>query len=379
MRTKTPRKILFISTNNVWSGSEELWVRSASQLESEGHQVTFVTKYKHNELSKLNGKHYIFSERFKKSMLAKALKKLTGVSMAPTDVVSAILKKEQPHLILLSQGNNIDHDGIMNCCSRHRIPYFSITHLVSEFFFLYITDNNLQPLRNGYLEAEINFFVSSHNRFLNDKMLSFNLTNAAVIYNPIKVNEHEIPAYPIVNNAYNIALVGRLECFHKGYDLLLEVAGLHKWKDRNIRFNIYGSGPHYTLLSERILHEKLSNVVLKGYENNVAKIWADNHILFMPSRMEGQALSLIEAMFCNRAAIVTNVGGASELINDGQHGFIAEVASVKSLNQTLERAWQQRESWQQLGINAGLKIRTSQPADAVSYFNEILLNHSPGD
>ncbi len=365
------KKIVYISTNRSWSGSEELWSRSAKELSEKGFSISIITRYNHPEIAKLKTPHYFYSEQFqKKSILKRIIEKFFKVQFGNKDVIAEILKKEKPQLVILSQGNNIDEDGIMLCCKNLKIPYVTITHLVSEYFFLNVNNNNLLRYQQGYLHALQNFFVSEPNLQLNNFMLASDFSNTEVIHNPIKIKNADVPAYPKADNFYKVALVGRVECFHKGYDLLIKLADKKKWKERSIHFNIYGEGPHTTVLQANIKRLKLKNLTLKGHVNNIDEVWKENHILFMPSRMEGQALALTEAMFCNRAAIVTNVGGASELISDGYNGFIAVFPSIESLDNTLERAWTKRFDWQQLGLNAGKTIRTDYPADPVGIFND---------
>jgi glycosyltransferase involved in cell wall biosynthesis len=74
-------------------------------------------------------------------------------------------------------------------------------------------------------------------------------------------------------------------------------------------------------------------------------------------------------MWCNRAAIVTNVGGATELIEDGYNGFVADAPTASSLDSALEKAWEQKERWEELGKNAGATIRKKYPEDAAAYLN----------
>ena len=59
----------------------------------------------------------------------------------------------------------------------------------------------------------------------------------------------------------------------------------------------------------------------------------------LPSRAE-DAPALIEAMLCGRMPIVTDVGRASDLIDDEDHGFVAPAATVPLIDDALERAWQ---------------------------------------
>ena len=139
-------------------------------------------------------------------------------------------------------------------------------------------------------------------------------------------------------------------------------------------FNIYGSGPHEKILNNNIKIFDLPNVILKGNIDNITEVWEQNELLCLPSRMEGQALALIEAMNSRRCAVVTNVGGAAELIEEGFNGFIAETASADSIDNALERAWQKRADWKLMGEHAFETIRQKYPEDAVDFFNSKILS-----
>ncbi len=98
-------------------------------------------------------------------------------------------------------------------------------------------------------------------------------------------------------------------------------------------------------------------VSYRGFSNNIETLWSEHHALLLPSRAEGSALALIEAMMCGRVPIVTDVGRASELIDDGDHGFVAPAATVALIDEALERAWQRRNEWQAMGARAAVAIR----------------------
>ena len=208
---------------------------------------------------------------------------------------------------------------------------------------------------------------------MHEKMTGEKLSNAAITYNPfIKIGKGEIPFPGVENGKYKIALVGRIEFFHKGYDLLLDVAKQDKWRHRNVSFSIFGNGPHLGLLRRLINQYEINNILVKDHVNDVGTIWKEHHILMMPYRMEGQSLALIEAMHYRRAAIVTRVGGVEELIIEGQSGFIADAATLTSIDNALEQAWNKRTEWEQMGLAANKHISEKHPADAVQYFNEQL-------
>ena len=72
----------------------------------------------------------------------------------------------------------------------------------------------------------------------------------------------------------------------------------------------------------------------------------------MPSYYEGMPLALIEAMLSGRTAIVSDVGGASELIENGEQGFIAEENTLYSFNNVFDIAWNKQEYWNEMGNKA---------------------------
>ena len=89
-----------------------------------------------------------------------------------------------------------------------------------------------------------------------------------------------------------------------------------------------------------------------GYVDDIRSIWQANHLLVLPSRDEGTPLALVEAMLCGRPAVVTDVGGNAEWIDDGETGFVAEAPTARSFGAALERAWLANTQWQKMGARA---------------------------
>jgi glycosyltransferase involved in cell wall biosynthesis len=113
-------------------------------------------------------------------------------------------------------------------------------------------------------------------------------------------------------------------------------------------------------------------VRFRGHVSNIEEIWKENHLLVLPSRYEGLPLALVESMWCGRPAVVTDVGGNAELCADGKTGFIAPAATISSVGETLERAWQQRSAWQNMGKAARAKVEALVPKNPIELFCEQL-------
>jgi glycosyltransferase involved in cell wall biosynthesis len=150
------------------------------------------------------------------------------------------------------------------------------------------------------------------------------------------------------------------------------------WRDRPICIHFYGHDQgNRRQLEELIRMHGLENKLkLEGFTPDITKIWSENHGLILPSRYEGAALVVVEAMLSNRMVIVTDTGRNRELIDDGESGFIAHAATVELLDEALERAWQKRDQWEVIGRTAGCHIRERFSADPAGEFAQRLLSLS---
>jgi glycosyltransferase involved in cell wall biosynthesis len=360
--------IFFVSTNSYWGGSETLWSETALLLAEKGHTVKFAVRYKHPFIQKLQAKgasHVDLSSIDYPSLPEKILRK---AKLKPHPFLAAIIKSK-PQLVVISQGNNVDGKYYMTVCRQQGIPYVTLSQLVTDLLLTFIKDEDINELRACYGAARVNYFVSGANLAMHKTMIGEEHGNSKTVFNPFTVPvdvPEEFPA--VINGQYNIALVGRLETYHKGHDLLIQVLQDPKWKGRPVTFNFYGTGKHQLLTERLIKMYGVTNIVFKGHVQDIATVWTTNHLLVLPSRMEGQSLALIEAMWCYRGAVVTDVGGAIELIKNGETGFIAPFPTVNAIDAALEEAWALRNEWEVIGRRAGKKVREIYKDDPIASF-----------
>ena len=108
-------------------------------------------------------------------------------------------------------------------------------------------------------------------------------------------------------------------------------------------------------------------VTFKGHRE-VKDIWADNHILVLPSRAEGLPITIVEAMLCGRPVLTTDVAGNAEFLEDEVTGFIVDAPTIKQLGAALERLWERRDQLEKMGAAAATAIRHLIPSDPVGEF-----------
>ncbi len=153
---------------------------------------------------------------------------------------------------------------------------------------------------------------------------------------------------------------------------MLKILSDEKWRKRNIEVSFYGKGINENGIKDLVKYLKIDNVYFRGHVSDIISIWKEHQALVLPARNEGLPLVVVEAMMCGRVPIVTNVGGNNEVISDNITGFIANCADEESFGETLERAWQRRGEWEQIGKSAAVKIRELVPKNPAEVFAEKL-------
>jgi glycosyltransferase involved in cell wall biosynthesis len=347
------KQLLIISTcGDNWGGSEELWARSIPYLLNMGYEIS-VCK------SKINFEHEEF-----KNLKAKGVRlhQLNPNNTYPLEKnaekgLKKMLNKEQISLVLISQGINFDGLGMGYECLITNTPYVLIAQKAVESFWPYYRDR--VPMRNVYLNANKALFVSNHNLKLTQEQFGTVFKNAEVISNPVKV-KRIVQDYPNTNDGFRLACMGRLFLLDKGQDILIRIMAQEKWRARPLKISFIGSGTDKEALMELAQFFKLNNVEFLDSQKNVEELWSGYHGLIMPSRFEGTPLVLLEAMALGKFSIVTNIGGNIDLITDGVNGFLGQPNEVEFDN-AMERAWNTRDNWQELGRAACQKIIETVP------------------
>ena len=77
------------------------------------------------------------------------------------------------------------------------------------------------------------------------------------------------------------------------------------------------------------------NVIFEGHVEDIIQYYYSSDIFVLPSNYEGRARVLVEAMACGMPVITTDVSGASDVIIEGENGFIVPGNNSKALAQKI--------------------------------------------
>ncbi|RYD98297.1 MAG: glycosyltransferase [Sphingobacteriales bacterium] len=355
-------KIGFVSiVREPWGGSEELWSAAAFELLRRGHEV-FISIYRHPQPAQRVGQLEAAGARivYRKGLIQQGLSKRSRVPKKAWNFISERVRNPYTSFFSLPLDlcvytgacDSFQHDrNFLPALRNSKVPLVTIDQVNWEYTRSF-DDYGAGLIAEGHQLARLNLFVAERNRTVLERFLAAPVLNSRVVRNPVNLSETGVLPWP-PSGIVQIATVGNLLVNHKGQDLLLDVLRGHLWQQRDWHLNFYGTGIDRVYLERLcIFYDLQTRVTFHGKVADVRAIWVQNHLLAMPSRLEGTPLSMVEAMLCGRPVLMTDVGGNAEWVRDGHNGFLAEGANTTSLARTLERAWALRQHWPELGRQA---------------------------
>lgn len=389
MNTKSPNNLVFFSScPDSWGGSEELWAQAAELMKQKNYQIHIFklnVDFSHPQIKKLlNSGCKITDLKTDLRSYLSFLPRDFGNHFLPFNsllnhhsyikrVLAKKINRLQPKLFVISQVNNFDGLYFIKNCSLDKYPYVLLTQKANDS--LWINDRDREWMSNLWRNAAASFFVSKHNLKLTQEQFGIKIKNAEVVWNPfLTKTEKPLPFISFPEDKIKLACVARLYPPDKGQDILLKVLANEKWRRRNLEISFFGKGSNEKGLKDLARYYQLQNVFFKGFISDIDSVWKEHQALVLPSRAEGLPLALVEAMLCGRTAIVTDVGGNAEILEDNITGFISKGADEKSFDEALERAWGRRGEWEHTGILAADKIRSLLPQNPAQEFAIKLLN-----
>ncbi|MCU4158052.1 glycosyltransferase [Carboxylicivirga sp. A043] len=348
----------FITTmaGHAWGGSEELWVKLAHDALIDGHQVECsvfnwgqlppkIQALQVAGVAVQKRSRFIYPELHKKPW-----GKIIERTIAAKQLSKHLANKD---FALISMGGfcDLEVDAFRKPLLSAKAPFSIVVHVNPDDY--YLNTHKISEIIKVCQKAHKVYFVSNRLKEIAIRQTGYSFPNGELIINPVNMSEVGVLPYP-KTDTLQMACVGRLDAKVKGQAIALQCLADMQWKQRDWHLNIYGTGQdlnYFKLLCKNFGIE--NRVSFHGFTNDIRKdIWANNHLLLMPSYFEGLPIALVEAMLCGRTAVATDVGGNAEILKDNETGFIAMAANKGAFSEALERAWQQNHQWKEMGENA---------------------------
>jgi len=144
---------------------------------------------------------------------------------------------------------------------------------------------------------------------------------------------------PIDKRENLIGYIGRLS-LEKGLKELIEAMPMVLERRGDVKFLIIGGGPSFEEVRGRIRLYPDDRVLLKNWQphSEIPDYLNKLKLLVFPSYTEGLPTGILEAFACGTPVLATPVGAVTELIKDGETGFICEDNSPQCIARNILRA-----------------------------------------
>jgi glycosyltransferase involved in cell wall biosynthesis len=130
--------------------------------------------------------------------------------------------------------------------------------------------------------------------------------------------------YAVKENEIAVGIIGRMVPV-KGHAFFAEVVEeIIKRSVTQIRFFVIGDG-----MIRKDLEKRLPDVVFTSWILNIEEAMAGLDIIVLTSLNEGTPVTLLEAQAAAKPVVATNVGAVSEVVLDGETGFVVNYGEVK--------------------------------------------------
>ncbi len=195
------------------------------------------------------------------------------------------------------------------------------------------------------------------NSFAGIKTYNAPIKKSIVIYNGFDFNRlNNIKDKSLIREKYNIKtnyVVGMVASFNskKDYDSYLKVANLILNKNEDVTFVCIGSGD-YSIHSQKVKIENKAKILFLGRLQNVEDVMNLCDIGVLTTYTEGISNAILEFMALKKPVVVAGEGGCSELIEDGNNGYLLNSKDINGLEKKINSILDDKNLAKEFGSNS---------------------------
>lgn len=146
--------------------------------------------------------------------------------------------------------------------------------------------------------------------------------------------------------------IGTISELTKNKGLEYAIEAIARLKNKNITFTIIGEGEERERLRNLIAERGLTDIVqLLGFKENASSYIGLFDIFTLTSLKEGLPYSILEAGLAGLPVVASDVGGISEIIENGKSGILIQPKNVEQIVESLSDLINNPEKRKTLGEN----------------------------
>ncbi|HOJ59413.1 MAG TPA: glycosyltransferase [bacterium] len=153
----------------------------------------------------------------------------------------------------------------------------------------------------------------------------------------------------------------------KRHDLLLQAAMDLKERFPNLRLLVIGEGEMEAALKDQAKRGGLEDeVIFTGYRGDARRLLRGMDLFALPSEVEGEPVSILEAMAAGLPVVAARAGGIPELVTHGGTGLLHEPGSREGLRNALTELLASPEKRHEMGAAGRKRIELYFTADIMA-------------
>lgn len=157
----------------------------------------------------------------------------------------------------------------------------------------------------------------------------FNFKNVDYLLNPCRFSLKKRDLSLVEEK--EIVFIGRLDKI-KQINHIIDAFSQSGLEKENFKLNIYGDGPEFGTLKNKIENNHVKSVYLKGKTNDVEMVLKKATMIVMASKSEGLPLNLIEAITLGVPVLSYNTSaGIREIVENEYNGYLVPIDNIEML------------------------------------------------
>lgn len=374
-----PRTAVFYSTIRhwPWGAPDYIWPRAATELLRRRIPVIAVVRPQildHPQIRALAAQGaQVFLQPplvYSRGRLSQLKRLWQQLARSTRPLRRALREATRPHVFIEQSGS---YDFLDETFLREAIAETSATYDVT-----FHSNRHEPPFPLAQRRLAIEFldranrtlFNSEWTREMTELQLVHGLANAHTFQFFVRFPHDEPLPWP-AGDTIRLASVSRIDCHHKGLDVLLQALALLPATLPPWTLDLYGHGPDEVYLRDLTQWLGLQDRVrFRSSVDDIRAVWQENHLLVLVSRYEGLGVSMLEALACGRPVLRTPYGGFAEWIAPGETGFLCPAPEPQLIAQSLTDAMRNFSQWPDMGRAAHARIHDRLTARPEAIFLE---------
>jgi len=333
MKTSQP-KVLFFVTEDWFVCSH--WLPLIIAAKDAGYDVVVVTRTnKHAEQIRVHGIRVIPFEISRRG--SNLFREFTTVLR-----LLGIYRKEKPHMVHHVAMKPMLYGSLV--ARLVRIPH--TINWVAGMGWLFVSNNRRAKMLQGVVRKALEMLLRGTSVIVENQDDQAIIASLGVAYRDI----HLVPGAGVDTSGYApspesegvqlVVLPARM-LWDKGVGEFVDAAKQLRQRGVKARFVLVGEPDegNPASVSEEQLRAWQNEGVIEwwGRREDMPQVYAQSHIVCLPSYREGLPKSLLEAASCGRPIVTTNVPGCRDVVRDGDNGLLVEAREAAALANALAR------------------------------------------